>query len=171
MLYKSTVTNSKVAKIALPWESSKPVEKNQGESLWFQELLGRRAEYSCSDGGQVQACWRHQWYKLAVQLYSPGRELNLGWEVRHGQTCRNQFDKLISKKKQSGSKEAPDFDLRSRELLSSISFVKPFSRTLRTALNQKRSMRFLKKSLDLNFLLFQENKTCLLSCYSQDKAI
>ena len=32
--------------------------KNQGGlSLSFQELLGRRAEYSCPDGGQVQACW------------------------------------------------------------------------------------------------------------------
>jgi hypothetical protein len=51
---------------------------------------------------------RDQWYKLALQLCARGRELNLGWKLRDGQTCRNRFDKLIPNKKPTGSTEVPD---------------------------------------------------------------
>jgi hypothetical protein len=49
---------------------------------------------------------RDQWDKLAVRLFAPGREINLGWKLRKDQTCQNRFDCLILKQKSSGSTES-----------------------------------------------------------------
>jgi len=63
---------------------------------------------------------RDQWYKLALQLCARGRELNLGWKLRDGQTCRNRFDKLIPNKKPTGSTEVPDVVLEAMWLKDAI---------------------------------------------------
>jgi hypothetical protein len=83
---------------------------------------------------------RDQWDKLAVQHCARGRELNLGSKLRDGQTCRNQFDKLIAKHKPTGSTEVPHIVLRlceSRRLLKSTCFVEPLSIIPRQRCNRR----------------------------------
>jgi hypothetical protein len=48
------------------FDSDKP--KSKGGGLWFQELLGRRAEFLLQMVDKFKPAGRDQWDKLAVQL-------------------------------------------------------------------------------------------------------
>jgi hypothetical protein len=45
-----------------------------------------------------------------VDKFKPARrdQLNFGWKLSDGETCRNRFDRLIPKQKPTGSTEVPD---------------------------------------------------------------
>ena len=104
-----------IIKHSWPW-----AVKNQGKSLWFQELLRGRAEYSRPTGGQAQASWMRPVGQFGCSSLCPRQRIQSWWKLRDGQIvewARQERTRLVS-----SSLDSQDQTIQVRKNLSSRFF-------------------------------------------------
>ena len=83
--------------------------ETKGKACTSQHFSGKEVSILVQLVGKFKAARRDQWEKFSVQPSAQGKALNFAWNFRDGQTCRNRFDKLISKEQPTTSTEVSDF--------------------------------------------------------------